>query len=134
MARGSGERGRGLVNDTQRHQEEEGRTGGLARRPPAAGARLRRRSRQDSGRVRSVRFGLTEEEYSELDAAAANAGLAKGAYAAMATLAAARSLVNPADSPLRQALTELIRAAGRAPVHATVPGHRGSAVPADDGK
>jgi hypothetical protein len=62
--------------------------------------------------VRSVRFGLTDEEYGELDAAAAQAGMAKGAYAAMATLAAARGLMNPADSPLRQALTELIRAAG----------------------
>ena len=38
--------------------------------------------------------------------------MAKGAYAAMATLAAARGLMNPADSPFRQALTELIRAAG----------------------
>jgi hypothetical protein len=59
-----------------------------------------------------VRFGLTDEEYGELDAAAAQAGMAKGAYAAMATLAAARGLMNPADSPFRQALTELIRAAG----------------------
>jgi hypothetical protein len=62
--------------------------------------------------VRSVRFGLTDEEYNELTAAAAQAGMAKGAYAAMATLAAARGLMNPADSPFRQALTELIRAAG----------------------
>jgi len=59
-----------------------------------------------------VRFGLTEQEYEELDTAAAQAGLARGAYAAIATLAAARGLMNPADSPLRQALTELIRAAG----------------------
>jgi hypothetical protein len=62
--------------------------------------------------MRSVRFGLTEAEYGELDAAATQAGMAKGAYAAMATLAAARGLMNPADSPFRQALTELIRAAG----------------------
>jgi hypothetical protein len=59
-----------------------------------------------------VRFGLTDEEYKELEAAAAQAGLAKGAYAAVATLAATRGLMNPADSPFRQALTELIRAAG----------------------
>jgi hypothetical protein len=45
-----------------------------------------------------VRFGLTDEEYEELKAAAAQAGLAKGAYAALATLAAARGLMNPADS------------------------------------
>ncbi len=59
-----------------------------------------------------MRFGLTEEEYSEVAGAAAHAGLAKGAYAAHATLAAARGLVNPADTPSRQALAELIRAAG----------------------
>src|SRR5215467_6397458 len=81
-------------------------------RPAGARLRLRRRSRQGTGRVRSVRFGLTNEEYEELKAAAAQAGLAKGAYAALATLAAARGLMNPADSPFRQALTELIRAAG----------------------
>jgi hypothetical protein len=77
-----------------------------------AGARSRRRSRQAAGRVRSVRFGLTEEEYEEVGAAAADAGLAKGAYAAQATLAAARGMLRPVDSPFRQALTELIRAAG----------------------
>jgi len=64
------------------------------------------------GRVRSVRFGLTEEEFDEVGAAAAEAGLARGAYAAQATLAAARGRMNPADSPFRQALIELIRAAG----------------------
>src|SRR5215470_13697491 len=78
-------------------------------RPAAVRQRLRRRSRQGTGRVHSVRFGLTDEE---LKAAAAQAGLAKGAYAALATLAAARGLMNPADSPLRRALSELIRAAG----------------------
>ena len=59
-----------------------------------------------------MRFGLTDEEFDELDAAAAQAGLAKGAYAAQATLAAARGTTSAADSPLRQALVELIRAAG----------------------
>jgi hypothetical protein len=58
-------------------------------RQRVAGARSRRRSRQAAGRVRSVRFGLTEEEYEEVGTAAADAGLAKGAYAAQATLAAA---------------------------------------------
>ena len=75
-------------------------------------ARSRRRSRQPVRRVRSVRFGLTEEEYGEVGEAAEQAGMAKGAYAAHATLAAARGLMNPADAPFRQALTELIRAAG----------------------
>lgn len=59
-----------------------------------------------------MRFGLTEEEYGEVGEVAAQAGMAKGAYAAYATLAAARGLMNPADAPFRQALTELIRAAG----------------------
>ena len=77
-----------------------------------AGARSRRRSRQPVRRERSVRFVLTEEEYGEVGEAAAQAGMAKGAYAAHATLAAARGLMNPADAPFRQALTELIRAAG----------------------
>ena len=75
-------------------------------------ARSQRRSRQPVRRMRSVRFGLTEEEYGEVDEAAAQAGMAKGAYAAHATLAAARGLMNPADEPARQALTELIRASG----------------------
>lgn len=76
------------------------------------GGRSRRRSREPAVRVRSVRFGLTEEEFGEVGAAAAEAGMAKGAYAARATLAAARGMMNPADAPFREALTELIRAAG----------------------
>jgi len=62
------------------------------------GARSRRRSRQPIRRMRSVRFGLTEEEYGEVGEAAAQAGMAKGAYAAHATLAAAQGLMNPADA------------------------------------
>jgi hypothetical protein len=85
---------------------------GTQQGPQSTGARPRRRSRQSAARVRSVRFGLTEQEYSEVGAAATHAGLAKGAYAAQATLMAARGMINPADAPLRQALTELIRAAG----------------------
>jgi hypothetical protein len=112
MARGSTEEKRAAVNDMQRRRDGGGDTANAHDRPTVAPARLRRRSRQSTGRVCSVRFGLTEEEYGELDTAAAQAGLAKGAYAAMATLAAARGLMNPADSPIRQALTELIRAAG----------------------
>jgi hypothetical protein len=49
--------------------------------PQRAGPRLRRRSREPSARVYSVRFGLTEEEYREVGAAATHAGMAKGAYA-----------------------------------------------------
>lgn len=81
--------------------------------PHAPGRRLRRRPRQSAGRVRSVRFSLTEEEFAEVGAAAADAGLARGAYAAQATLATARGAVSVSGSPLRQALTELIRSAGQ---------------------
>ena len=45
-------------------------------RSQTATPRLRRRSRGPSGRVRSVRFGLTEEEYREVGAAAEHAGMA----------------------------------------------------------
>ena len=68
--------------------------------PPRPGARSRRRSRQPVRRARSVRFGLTEEEYGEVGEAAAQAGMAKGAYAAHATLAAGPG----ADEPSRCAV------------------------------
>jgi hypothetical protein len=71
-----------------------------------------RRSRQLTRRPRRVEFSLTEEEYSELGAAAARAGLARGAYAAEAALSVARGVTSPADSLFREALGELIRAAG----------------------
>ena len=57
-------------------------------RPPA-GSRSRRRPRQEAPRPRTVRFDLTEAEFAELEQAASRAGLAKGAYAAEAALAAA---------------------------------------------
>lgn len=71
-----------------------------------------RRSRQAAKRLRRVEFALTEEEFSELDAAAARAGLARGAYAAQAALDAAQGGGGRADIPLREALAELIRSAG----------------------
>ena len=71
-----------------------------------------RRSRQPAGRVRRVEFTLTDEEFGEVDAAAARAGLARGAYAAQAALASARGEATPASVPLREALAELIRSAG----------------------
>ena len=69
-------------------------------RPRVEGARLRRRSREAAGRVRSVRFGLTEDEYGEIGTAAAHAGMAKGAYAAYATLAAAAGHGEPGGIPV----------------------------------
>ena len=78
----------------------------LLARPP------RRRPRQPAKRPRTIRFALTDEEFREVGAAADQAGLAKGAFAAQATLIIARSGSTPSDSPLREALGEFIRAAG----------------------
>ena len=71
-----------------------------------------RRSRMASKRARRVEFNLTDEEFRELDAAALRAGLARGAYAAAAALAAARGESSQISVPLRAALAELIRSAG----------------------
>lgn len=73
--------------------------------------RCRRRSRQPVARPRSVRFALTSQEYDEVSSAADEAGLARGAYAAMATLAVARGAIRPAGNPVQATLGELIRAA-----------------------
>jgi hypothetical protein len=59
-----------------------------------------------------VRFGLTEADFAELEQAAKRAGLAKGAYAAEAALSAARGTAVEPDTLSREALGELIRAAG----------------------
>jgi len=74
--------------------------------------RPRRRSRQQVKRSRTVRFDLSDEEFAQVGAAAEQAGLAKGAYAAEVVLAAARSGTAPGESPLREALGEFMRAAG----------------------
>jgi hypothetical protein len=59
-----------------------------------------------------VKFFLTDEELADLCDAASHAGLAKGAFAAEAALAAARRSAVPVGSPLREALVELMRATG----------------------
>src|SRR5215472_6261608 len=74
--------------------------------------RAGRRSRQPAPRPHLVKFFLADEELAELSAAASRAGLAKGAFAAEATLAVARGATAPDDSPLRDALVDLMRAAG----------------------
>jgi hypothetical protein len=86
---------------TARHRQPQARSG-----PP------RRRARQPVKRRRTVRFDLSDEEFRELSAAADRAGLARGAFAAQAALLAARSGLVVADSPLREALGEFVRAAG----------------------
>lgn len=75
-------------------------------RPP------RRRPRQQAPRAHTIRFDLTEDEFAELDEAADRSGLARGAYAAEAALAAARGTATTPDAPFREALAELIRASG----------------------
>jgi hypothetical protein len=72
----------------------------------------RRRGRQGVKRSRTIRFDLSEGEFGEIQAAAEQAGLAKGAFVAQAALAVARGGGLPPDSPQRQALSEFIRAAG----------------------
>src|SRR6266516_6522742 len=72
----------------------------------------RRRSRQGVSRPKVVQFSLTEEEFEEVSVAAARSGLARGAFAADVTLAAARGTQSRAGSPVREALVEVIAAAG----------------------
>jgi len=76
-----------------------------------AGTRPRRRTRHQERRGRTVRFALTDAEYAEVSAAATRAGLARGAYAAEATLSVARGMVATPDAPLRDAFHALDRAA-----------------------
>ncbi len=72
----------------------------------------RRRSRQDAPRPRLVKFFLTDEELADLDGAANRAGLARGAFAAEATMAVARKTSPPENSVIREALVEVMTAAG----------------------
>ena len=73
---------------------------------------VRRRSRQAVSRPKVVQFSLTEEEFGEVSRAAARSGMARGAFAAEVTLAAARGTQAKVGSPLREALMELMAAAG----------------------
>jgi hypothetical protein len=71
-----------------------------------------RRSRQLARRPHRVEFSLTDEEFEDVASAARRVGLAKGAYAAEATLSVARGTACSTDSTFREALGEFIRAAG----------------------
>ena len=77
-----------------------------------SGGGVRRRSRQAVPRPKLVQFTLTLEEFDEVSHAAERAGMARGAYAADVTLAAARGVPDRASSPLREVLGELMAAAG----------------------
>ena len=90
---------------------------GMARSATSQGGdvgqrRAGRRSREAARRARRVEFSLTDEEFGELGAAAAQTGLSRGAYAAEAALAAARGGPGRVGVPLREALVELMSAAG----------------------
>jgi hypothetical protein len=74
-------------------------------------AALRRRSRQLAPRPKVVQFSLTQDEFDLISEGAASAGLARGAFAAEVTLAAARGVQARSTSPLREALGELMAAA-----------------------
>lgn len=76
------------------------------------GYRQGRRARQQVPRTRRVEFTLTDEEYAVMEAAARRAGLARSAYAAKATMAAANGMPIGDQELYRQALIELMRAAG----------------------
>jgi hypothetical protein len=71
-----------------------------------------RRSREPARRWRRVEFTLTDAEFADLETAASLAGLSRGAYAAQVVLAVARGGGSRAGVPLREALVELMAAAG----------------------
>ena len=75
-----------------------------------AGPRQRRREHDDEARPHSIRFALSEQEHATVKEAASRAGLAKGAYAAEATLASARGFAAEPDTGFREALEELTHA------------------------
>jgi hypothetical protein len=78
------------------------------------GESVRRRSREAVPRSKLVQFTLTLEEFDEVSQAAGRAGMARGAYAADVTLAAARGVPDRSSSPLREVLGELMAAAALA--------------------
>jgi hypothetical protein len=78
----------------------------------SAAAAGRRRSPRPVPRPCLVKFFLTDEELAELDDAAGQAGLARGAFAAEVTMAAAQGRSAKISAPLREALVELMSAAG----------------------
>ena len=71
-----------------------------------------RRSREQGRRAKRVEFTLTDEEFADLEAAAGLAGLSRSAYAAQAAMVVARGGANGAGVPMREALVELMAAAG----------------------
>src|SRR6266480_164992 len=79
---------------------------------PGRAAVAGRRSREPARRGKRVEFTLTDGEFADLETAAQLAGLSRGAYAAQAALTVARGGGSRAGVPLREALVELMTAAG----------------------
>jgi hypothetical protein len=71
-----------------------------------------RRAREQPGRSLRVHFSLTEREFAALEDAAGRAGLARGAYAAQVVLAHVSGSAAGPEASAREALRELVRAAG----------------------
>jgi hypothetical protein len=91
-----------------------GRAGGLShRRRPASFScpDPQDQPKENHDATNSESGALTDAEYAEVSAAARQAGLARGAYAAEATLAIARGETATPDAPLADAVHALDRAA-----------------------
>jgi hypothetical protein len=73
-----------------------------------------RRSRQQGRRCHRVEFSLTAGEFAALQDAAGRAGLARGAYAAQVVLGHVSGSGDGPQAADREALRELVRAAGLA--------------------
>ena len=73
-----------------------------------------RRARQQGRRCHRVEFSLTAGEFAALDDAAGRAGLARGAYAAQVVLGHVNGSGAGPQAADREALRELVRAAGLA--------------------
>ena len=78
------------------------------------GAQGSRRPRQQARRCYRVEFSLTAGEFAALEEAAGRAGLARGAFAAQVVLAHVNGSGTGPEAPDREALRELVRAAGLA--------------------
>ena len=76
------------------------------------GAQGSRRPRQQARRCYRVEFTLTGQEMAALEEAAGRARLARGAYAAQVVLAHVNGSGTGPEAPGREALLELVRAAG----------------------
>lgn len=76
------------------------------------GAQGSRRPRQQARRCYRVEFTLTEQEFAALEDAAGRVRLARGAYAAQVVLAHVNGSGTGPEAPGREALLEMVRAAG----------------------